>query len=125
VREASVVVTAVAATTAVASHVQSHAMSRMKIARTSAMQHPTSQPSGWMQTCQPKTRHAAIKQTSKAKPASHASAAAVTVMAANAANALTALNAAKTAPKHLFSLKIQQQMRLQPNKFVHKQLLNL
>ena len=64
--------------------------------------------------------------------ARHVNAAAVTAMAVNAANAMTvvkartnALNANLTALKPQLLLKIRYQMRLQPNKYECKQLLNL
>lgn len=57
--------------------------------------------------------------------ASPVSAAAVTALAATAANAVMALKAAKLALKPLLLPKIGCQMRLQTNRRMRKQLLNL
>lgn len=71
-----------------------------------------------------KTSRRAIRQTNGPR-GNHASAAAVTATAVTAANAVMVLNAAKIVLKPLFLLKIQDQMRLQTNKYMCNQLLNL
>jgi len=107
------VVSAVAATTGVAS------------ARTSVMQAP-SQQRAQTQMPQPKTRNKTIKAIKLISNAHHVDAA--TALAVNAASAMTvvkALNASQTALKPRFFLRIQYQMRLQPNKSGLKKILNL
>ena len=116
----NVVVSAVAATSAVmnrrANHVLNHVQSLEQIARTCTTPLPPSHQWAWMRTC---------KAITWRRSAHRASAAAGTVMAVNAASVVRVPSVLKTPLKCLILLKIQHQMRLQPKKYGRKQLLNL
>ena len=105
-----------------ASHLQNNAKNHAANVRTSAMQHQPRKPLAWTQPRQAKLWPKEISPTSNARPAN---AVAATVMVVNAVSVAIVLNVLKTALKHLLLLRIQYQMRLQPNKYGRKQLLNL
>lgn len=101
-------------------------LNRVKIARTSVMRPPSQQPAR-TRTPRRTTRYQPLKATRLTSDVD-----AATAMAANAASAMrvvkaraNAQGASQTALKPRVLPKIQCQMRLQPNKYERKQLLNL